>query len=329
MIIEKPPFERIVTCNTGRCLGGCGNEVLAFSAIVVVFEREGWHDLRAMKFINQKTASSMPKHGVRIENHAHEPGFQTESHEHEYHSLLYVVSGQGQIVMGDECFELMPNTAVVLKAHKAHQLIDSPCKAMTIFVVYFDQPHAGIDDKILLPLFDLGKPISVPPYNAQRLRRLLRQMLHEQEAESLLFEEAMRQCLGAILLDLHRIVNEEDEARTMTQCSSEQRLSAVLRVVARNLYETYTLAGVAKMAGLSQRQFTNLCRKHTGRSFSQYVNLLRTKRAVDLLRNTNMPVAAIAFDVGYEDLSTFYRAFKRFFKTSPMALRNAPLTEHE
>ena len=67
----------------------------------------------------------------------------------------------------------------------------------------------------------------------------------------------------------------------------------------------------ARMARLSQRQFSSICRRLTGRSFIQHVNMVRTRKAVELLKNTDMSVTAIAFEVGYEELSTFYRAFKR------------------
>ena len=126
-----------------------------------------------------------------------------------------------------------------------------------------------------------------------------------------------------ILLELYRIEAENKIPKpSVTNSKSEAKTDTVLTYITKNLYEHHTLAGSAKMAGISQRQFTTLCRKITGKSFNQYINQLRTTRAADLLQNSTMSVAAIAFEVGYEDLSTFYRAFKRFHNISPLSFRN-------
>ena len=276
-----------------------------------------------MKTNKHNVTLSMPTHGVLIESHAHEAGFKTELHKHKYHSLLYVVSGQGQCLTENRSLNLTDNTAIIMKAGQSHQLIDAPDKAMTIFVVYFKRSPTGINDKILFPLFDAEQEISVPAYNTPQIRRLLRQMLHEQEDKPILFRESIQQRLGTILLELCRIqAGIKILESPAIHRKSEENTGAVLTYISRNLYEHHTLAGSARMAGISQRQFTTLCRKLTGKSFNQYINQLRTTRAADLLQNSTMSVAAIAFEVGYEDLSTFYRAFKRFHNVSPLALRD-------
>jgi AraC-like DNA-binding protein len=268
----------------------------------------------------KKKKQIIPSHGILIESHAHEAGFQTKRHKHKYHSLLYIVSGQGECKTDNKIFNLSANNAIILKAGQAHQLTDTPDKPMTIFVIYFDQSAAGINDKLLLPLLKTEKKISVPAYSTPRIRRLLRKMLHEQEGKPLLFRESMQQCLSTILLDLYRIQSAAEKNQiTETPRKSEIKTKDVLEYIANNLYEHHTLAGASRMAKISQRQFTTLCRKITGKSFNQYINQLRTARAAELLKNSNMSVAAIAFEVGYEDLSTFYRAFKRIYHSSPLA----------
>ena len=133
----------------------------------------------------------------------------------------------------------------------------------------------------------------------------------------------MQQCLSSILLELYRIAVGVHKPPAPVNRNSENRVTEVLEYVAEHFYEPQSLSGAAKTANLSQRQFSNMCRKITTQSFVQYVNQLRIQKAADLLRNTNMPVAAIAFEVGFEELSTFYRAFNKFHKTSPLAFRKS------
>jgi AraC-like DNA-binding protein len=68
----------------------------------------------------------------------------------------------------------------------------------------------------------------------------------------------------------------------------------------------------------------NLCRQFrqkTGGSPIQYRNRLRTQAACALLRNTNLPCKAIADRLGYSDLYTFSKAYRRTVGHSPVQER--------
>jgi len=53
-----------------------------------------------------------------------------------------------------------------------------------------------------------------------------------------------------------------------------------------------------------------LFREVTGESWLSYLRRLRLEHARSLLRDRNRSIAAVAFESGFEDLSSFYRAFK-------------------
>jgi len=265
---------------------------------------------------------SLGSHGVLIESHVHGPEFRTAVHAHPYHSLLYIVSGAGQCMVGQRRHDLAANTAILLQANEHHQLIDQPRKAMTIFVVYFGQALAQANQQLVEPLFSEPMVLPVLPHQAQQIRRTLRQMLHEQDSREVRFDLAMQQYLSSILLKLYRIsIRKEKAVVANGMADSKARVQTVLKYVDEVYYEPQSLSNAARMAKISQRQFSNICRKLTGRSFIKYVNMVRTRKAAELLKNTDMSVTAIAFGVGFEELSTFYRAFKRLYKAPPLAYR--------
>ena len=84
-----------------------------------------------------------------------------------------------------------------------------------------------------------------------------------------------------------------------------------------NTLEPLTLDAAATASGMSRRTFTNQFKARTGRTWLEYVNALRIERAQELLRETDRKVTSIAFQCGFEDLSTFYRAFKRITGNTP------------
>jgi AraC family L-rhamnose operon regulatory protein RhaS len=91
-------------------------------------------------------------------------------------------------------------------------------------------------------------------------------------------------------------------------------------------FEATDLDHTAAALGMSRRRFTHLFRLATGTSWSAYLTRLRIDYACQLLRETPRSVLAIAFESGYEDLSNFYRAFKRRQGLPPQAWRERQAT---
>lgn len=272
----------------------------------------------------QPTILPLPIYGIRIESHEHSPGFRTSKHSHSYPSLIYVISGEGECLDEAGAFRLSSNSAILLKEGQPHQLIDLPGKSMVLFVVYFSQKVAEMNKMFLEPLSNLSFVLKLPEYAAHQARRLLRQMLHEQESHPLQYERSLQLHLALFLLLLYRYgVPEESKSAAPEVTGSEDRVRKVLASVADRFYEPHSLATVSQVANLSQRHFTSLCRKISGTSFNDYLSSLRIKEAKRLLLDTDMSILVVAFTVGFEELSTFYRVFKRVSGTTPKQFRHS------
>jgi len=242
-------------------------------------------------------------------------------HSHPSHSLMYVVAGRGQCMIETQTYTVGPDTAIIVPAHCRHQLSDAHREPMAVFVVYFTEAIAVLNGALATRLLRARKPLEVPRHYSQQIRRTLRGMLHEQDSRPPQYEAAVQQCLSHIMLELYRAKVQQDKRPRITSTDSLERVREVLDYVSMRHYEQQSLAAAAKMAHLSQRQFANLCRKVTGKGFVSFVNGIRCERARQLLIQGEMPVSAVAFEVGFEELSTFYRAFRRHCGISPMSLR--------
>jgi AraC-like DNA-binding protein len=264
----------------------------------------------------------LPSFGIRIESHEHGPGFRTAPHSHPYPSLIYVIDGEGECMEEERCYRLSPDSTLILEDGKSHQLVDLPGKSMVLFVVYFDRAVADSNAVFLEPLLRQSLVMKLPEYAAHQARRLLRQMLHEQETNPLQYERSLQLHLALLLLLMYRYgVPEESRTGASEISSSEDRVRKVLASVAERFYEPHGLATVSRLANLSQRHFTSLCRKICGKSFNEFLSSLRIKKAERLLQDTNMSILVVAFTVGFEELSTFYRTFKRISGTTPKKFR--------
>jgi len=78
---------------------------------------------------------------------------------------------------------------------------------------------------------------------------------------------------------------------------------------------------VAMRFFVSKDYVTHLFNRYENVSFTQYVNEQKLERAKDLIRKTNLPMKAIAMNVGFSDYAYFSKVFKEYSGMSPLDYR--------
>ena len=114
-----------------------------------------------------------------------------------------------------------------------------------------------------------------------------------------------------------------EEQLKLSTLAYYRRLRPVAEYVARHLHEPLPLGRLAGVAGLEPKYFSALFRKRVGIRLTEWLRVYRVARAARLLHASDEHVSRVAFAVGFGDLRTFQRAFKRYFGASPRAYRTA------
>jgi AraC-like DNA-binding protein len=102
---------------------------------------------------------------------------------------------------------------------------------------------------------------------------------------------------------------------------SDRRVARVLRYLTEDLSRRPTLADVSRLAGLETTYFSKRFRVIVGMPYAEWSRRLRMQHARQLLGIADLSVTAIAAAVGYMDVTTFERAFRRVLGTSPREYR--------
>src|SRR6185503_3748923 len=87
--------------------------------------------------------------------------------------------------------------------------------------------------------------------------------------------------------------------------------------IADHYPEPSPVAAMVRLSGLPERSFKRRFEQATGMSPLEYVHTLRLEEAKQILEATDMPIEAIANEVGYEDAGFFARLFKRNVDLTP------------
>ena len=101
----------------------------------------------------------------------------------------------------------------------------------------------------------------------------------------------------------------------MLACN-DRRVARVLRHVLQDLTRRATCASAARVAGLERAYFSKLFRNVMCVTFTEWNAAVRVAEAKRLLRAIDLSTAVSA-SVGYDDVTTFERVFKRLEGVCP------------
>jgi transcriptional regulator GlxA family with amidase domain len=100
-------------------------------------------------------------------------------------------------------------------------------------------------------------------------------------------------------------------------------LRRVREYVEKNSCDTISLADAARVAAMETSYFSTFFHSKVGIPFSDWLRRIRVARAIAMIEQENHSICEVAFAVGFNDLRTFGRAFKRYTNKTPMTYKKA------
>ena len=132
---------------------------------------------------------------------------------------------------------------------------------------------------------------------------------------------------GYNALDRLRLINSFFNLLLTISATTEGRLldtpkqSSTLVKLTGYIEENYTipvsLEDLSDTFGLSKQYIMRLFRQQLGTTVSRYVNTVKLRKSLDLLRFTGLSVGEIAYSLGYSSSYYFCRLFKQYFNITP------------
>ncbi len=233
--------------------------------------------------------------------------FQSDWHWHSKGQLMYAENGYMHIHIDGKTLLLPGWYCAWVPAGTMHQ-VWSNCADLYIRTIFLDTAvhyHPVFGQALVFP-------VSV----------LLREMIcytgqwHMQPTSS--------GCEQNFLKVLQQILPEE-MAKPVNVClpsTMHEPLLRVLEYIQLHLQEKVSIVSVAKAFGFSVRTLTRLFNAHLGMSFSVYMKVARIIKALELIEHGHTNVSQVAYEVGYESLSTFSNNFLEICGNRPIYFIN-------
>lgn len=128
----------------------------------------------------------------------------------------------------------------------------------------------------------------------------------------------------SLSLDIYKIFTEllnPQSIRNKGESDYEDSIQKVKEYIAENLNEKLTVSSLAKIINMSSSHFSRVFKQQTGFSPYDYILISRLNRAKYLLQVTDMTVAAVAYEIGFNSESNFIYFFSENEGVSPRKFR--------
>ncbi|MBR1868403.1 MAG: helix-turn-helix transcriptional regulator [Clostridia bacterium] len=247
--------------------------------------------------------------------------------------IYFVLSGHGSVKIGDEVYDLSPDTFVMWRAGTPYRYVSEKKNPLICVTCNFDFTFRSSDAVTpvapsLVKEFDksglleenvrfsdaesLNGTVFLP--NASDLRPL---MLELEESYSLKRKFSSLKCNNIIQEILLKVAY-----RTENDLSKNNELvSAVTDYLREHFRDNPTNKEIGAKFGYHPNYINSLLIKHTEMTIHKYLLYCKMTYAVQQLLTSDKNVSEIANEINIPDTQYFARLFKKYYKKSPSQFR--------
>lgn len=254
-------------------------------------------------------------------------------HWHDFPQLWYTVSGTyTQIVNGEKIIQT-PGSLMLIHPFTIHYVDASDIDLETIRVISVDI-FEDLHSKNIMPYQPLNYTSSA--FDKFLLSPYFPLSGKEKEYADILFEEIYAEFSRKLDMNFGKIYNNISRIFELMLRKTPEKISFIklqrakeqleiiknaTEFINKNATRELTLSELSKVSFMSQRSFGEKFRACTGQTFHAFYNNTRMQSVIRLMRFSELPLADIAAECGFFDLSHMRHVIKNATGFSPLELR--------
>ncbi|MFD2574235.1 helix-turn-helix domain-containing protein [Spirosoma soli] len=236
------------------------------------------------------------------------------------HALILLTTGQLTTTVGQHAFTLTAQDLLIVPAMQIFSLIDIPEDARG-FMCFFSKELVinSTNDTD----FDFLKLTSNPlvPLSDQQTRfiaNLLDRLTIEYYDNGAEKTDLIRPYLSALLTEINRAYVSKTPAKTD---AGDRLIQRFMDLLTENVRQKRLVSEYADQLNVSPNHLNKVIKAHTGQSPSVWIDERIVLETKVLLFQTDLSVAQIAVEMGFDDQSNFGKLFRKYTGFSPTDFR--------
>ena len=239
-------------------------------------------------------------------------------HYHDFHKITFFLQGNVTYEVEGKSYLLKPYDIICVAAGQLHRPIISDQKLYERIIAYIAPEWLYTYQQKDCDFFPIFAPSHAPVLRqssqtetlADTIRRL-RQTWYEGQKNKLLKD--------TIFLEAMLYLSEGLKKKTVTTVklgNHNEKIQQIMSYIHCHLKEKLTIPILAEQFYVSPDHLMHLFKKETGYSVGTYITTQRLVLAKHYM-NAGLPLTEICYECGFTQYSTFYRAWKKYYRTKP------------
>ncbi|WP_284645903.1 helix-turn-helix transcriptional regulator [Paenibacillus silviterrae] len=242
-------------------------------------------------------------------------------HAHPSYEILYVMEGERIFFLNETVYLLQKGDMILINPNDPHRSTSSEaskCERILVnFTDAFIQPELARARIHLLPQERPSRIFRFSVNEQAAVEELLRRMIHECQGQEEGCSAFVRASLTQLLVLMHRNERKQSQRFAHSSHPMHQKVSEIAAYVVEHYATGLTLNDVARRFYISPSYLSRIFRSITGFHFKEYLQLVRIREAKRLLRETSIPIGAVAEATGFEHTANFNVTFKKITGSTP------------
>lgn len=256
----------------------------------------------------------------------------TDFHYHEFHKLVFFLSGKGNYLVGGRSYSLKPNDIILVERGAIHKAEISQSVLYERIILYIDPAflksqsteYSSLDYCFRTASEKRSYVIRPESERREELRRILSALEIAERSTDFGHDLMARALLIQLLIELGRGIDTEKYSYAPEENSGE-KTAEILSFLQEHLTEDISIDRLAEEFYLSKYHMMRLFRSRTGFTIHGYLIDKRLHLARELIEHGETALEA-CYSCGYKDYSAFSRAYKKRFQESPGRAREGSAT---
>jgi AraC-like DNA-binding protein len=246
-------------------------------------------------------------------------------HFHNFYEMVFVHNGEGTFFIDNDFHEMRPGDIFIIPGDVIHRAVPSNKLPYTVTVILFEsgliqQPDIG-ENFQYMSYFEIGIKdkfrLTLQASEKLEYENFLYQMSQENTQRKYGYKHALLHLLHQNIILINRIIINQQPQQVGKSAKIQTWMKDILAYIDGHLNENLSLTHLASQALVSTSHFSRCFKLMTGFHVPEYINTIRMKKALSLLKDEEDPLVLIAETCGFQSTVQFHRIFKQHFDCTP------------
>lgn len=256
------------------------------------------------------------------------PNYDEHLHYHPECELTWVRKGSGTKLVGDSMYAFEDGDLTFLGPDVPHLWQNEEAgadAAVDVVTIHFHEEFLGKDFFQKQEMAHI-RQFFVRSKSGFTVKGNTRALVVER-VERLITAQGFERVL--LLLDILNLLAASDDLDELSSQGYSHNFTHTDAIRMNNIYnyllghfkDDVTLEEIASVACLSPSAFCKYFKKHTGKTFSEFLNELKIGHACKMLIEADYSIAEVCYESGFQSLTNFNRQFKNYTSVAPYEYR--------